>query len=649
MDVGLMWQSIRGRTTNARKFNANWPAAFLIVALMPALVACGGGGGLIVLDPNPRPAPTPTPVPTPTPTPTPDPTPTPTPTLDPPDIDPAGLLDTPRFTTHQPDVLEQIGAHHAYARGLTGRGVSIGIDDSIVDYTQRDEFGSRVKLTDADGAVLSYLRPDGDIPFSEIQNCRFRGTCIIFHRNSGGREETVNQWIHEVVQDVGWPTQDDEFFIVDVYYGIFDPEGALYRWTEVPTPYGRSGSHGTVVASTAAGRNLGVAPEAIIIPIARNLTDDQGASGLADQFLRKLFAALPAATREIYDTRNAIAWRDDYAKFDVINRSWGAAIFDPEEISTGVESELRWYNTYMPKTLRAFLQVDTPDAEKTILVYAAGNEGAPFSGIGADLPYWIPELRGYSLSAAATDPSTGRIADFSNRCGSLPPDWDAARFGPHYCLAAPGIVRGLVPDPNSPGRGDVEDGIQGTSVAAPVVSGALALLMEHFRGRRGNTQIVKRMLDTADRSGPYADLEIYGAGHLDLEAALSPVGSMSAGQGSHALGRTTLPDTHCLRRDRPTCRQHRACRVRRTGLSVLGTAVGAHLWAAGRPLSHSAVRSARCRFADDWPRCSRIALDRAWLDQRLLAIGGLDVGGGLRPDVGRRRPQVARRRLGIRP
>ena len=54
-------------------------------------------------------------------------------------------LRTKRFRTHQPKVLEQIGAHHAYAKGLTGRGVRIGIEDSVVDYTQRNEFGNRVK------------------------------------------------------------------------------------------------------------------------------------------------------------------------------------------------------------------------------------------------------------------------------------------------------------------------------------------------------------------------------------------------------------------------------------------------------------------------------------------------------------------------
>ena len=84
-----------------------------------------------------------------------------------------------------------------------------------------------------------------------------------------------------------------------------------------------------------------------------------------------------------------------------------------------------------------------------------------------------------------------------------------------------------VPDARSPGRGYVKDDVPGTSFAAPIVSGALAPMMEHFRGTRCNTAIVRRILDTADRSGVYSQSEIYGAGHLDLEAAHSPVGTLT--------------------------------------------------------------------------------------------------------------------------
>ena len=263
-------------------------------------------------------------------------------------------------------------------------------------------------------------------------------------------------------------------------------------------------------------------------------------NALADAALRTAITLLPSFERGQLDELLAGAYREDYSKFDIINRSYGIELFDPDVISAEIESELLWYRRYLPKTMNAVLQVGTPGDQKTILVYAAGNSRQPWSGLGADLPYYIPELRAFSLAVAATNPSTGNIADYSNRCGPLPSDWNAATHGRHYCLAAPGTVRGLVPDANTPGRGDVRGGLPGTSYAAPVVSGALALLMEHFRGTRGNTAIVKRMVDTADRSGRYADLETYGAGHLDIEAALSPVGSLNAGQSVRALHRTTL-------------------------------------------------------------------------------------------------------------
>ena len=486
-----------------------------------SLAACGGGGGG-----GSRPT-----IVTPTPEPTPPADPT---------ADPAFHLDTARFTTHQPKVLEQIGAHHAYARGLTGRGVRIGIDDSIVDYTQSGEFGGRVRLREADGASLAYPRPDGDLIFSDVDTCiLFDPTCNTWVGNSGGDPEAVNSWVRQIVDTDGWPTRDDSVFVEDEYWNVNDPIERLFRWTEVPTPYGE-GAHGTTVASVAAGQNLGVAPGATIIPMAQNLSDDQRTNAFADETLQRWVVELPATIRNVLDDDLASVQRDNYVKFDIINRSYGAAVFDPNVISSAVGSELQWYRRYLPKTLDALLQVDRPDAEKTILVYSAGNEGEPWSGLGADLPFYIPELRGHSLAVAATNPETQAIADYSNRCGPLPSNWNAARHGPHYCLAAPGTVRGLVPNPNSPGSGDVSDGETGTSFAAPVVSGALALLMEHFRGTRGNTEVVRRMLDTADRSGRYANSAIYGAGHLDLEAALSPVGTLSVGQASRGLYDSSL-------------------------------------------------------------------------------------------------------------
>ena len=499
-------------------------AVTLAVGLL-FLAACGGGGGSRLGPTATRPPDTPEP---PT-----EPAPPPSPTSN-----PAYHLETPRFTTHQPNVLEQIGAHHAYAKGLTGRGVRIGIDDTIVDYTQSAEFGSRVKLRDADGARLAYSRPLGDLPFGDVDSCHTDPACQIWIGDSEDDDEAHNSWVRQIVSEDGWPTSDDSVFVLDEHFPEDGSIGQLLRWWEVPTPYGRSGSHGTAVASVAAGTNLGVAPAATIIPSANNLSDDQAASAVAERALQIVIEALPTADRRQLDDTVAQDVRDDYARFDIINRSYGTRVSEISVIDS--VDTARWFRTYLPKTLSAIWQTDTPGADKTIVVYAAGNDGDPVPGLGALLPYGFPELRGHSLAVAATNPRTEIIADYSNRCGPLPSDWNASRHGPHYCLVAPGTVRGLVPNASTPGRGDASSGLQGTSFAAPIVSGALALLKEHFRGTRGNSAIVRRMLDTADRSGRYADLEMYGAGHLDLQAALSPVGTLSAGQSARALKRTTL-------------------------------------------------------------------------------------------------------------
>ena len=503
------------KTTNSRLL-----PVFALTGIV-LLAACGGGGGPDPTSVRPPPEPQPEPAPPPA-----------------ADSFPAYHLETPRFTTHQPYLLEQIGAHHAYAKGLTGRGVRVGIDDTIVDYTQTAEFGSRVRLHDADGAKLAYSRPLGDNATSDVDVCRSDPECQIWEGDSGGDEEAHNSWVRQIVDEEGWPTRDDSVFVVDKHYPEDGSIEQLLRWREVPTPYGPHGSHGTIVASIAAGSNLGVAPEATIIPTARNLTDDQEADAIADQTLRNWIQALPNTDRQQLDDMLALGVRDDYAKFDIINRSYGTRNSELSIVDS-IESA-RWYDAHLPRTLDAIWQSDVPDSNKTIVVYAAGNEGDPVPNLGGYLPYLFSELRGHSLAVAATDPGTGAIAEYSNRCGPLPSDWNASRHGRHYCLVAPGTARGLEPNPDRPGRGDTVDGVTGTSIAAPVVSGALALLKEHFRGTRGNTEIVRRIVDTADRSGRYADLETYGAGHLDLEAALSPVGRLTAGSADRALSRTGL-------------------------------------------------------------------------------------------------------------
>ena len=101
------------------------------------------------------------------------------------------------------------------------------------------------------------------------------------------------------------------------------------------------------------------------------------------------------------------------------------------------------------------------------------------------------------------------------------------------------------------------DQSQGTSIAAPMVSGALALMKQYFMAGTncgagdlcglGSHELVARILATADKRGIYADSSVYGAGLLDLKNALTPQGELQLLSGesvgdseSHRLSQSAL-------------------------------------------------------------------------------------------------------------
>ena len=139
------------------------------------------------------------------------------------------------------------------------------------------------------------------------------------------------------------------------------------------------------------------------------------------------------------------------------------------------------------------------------------------------LPARISGLRGHVIAVVAVAPDSDgdgdyEIAPFSNRCGI------AAR----WCIAAPGdrirvAYFGPDPDDGSPGFQGADD-FRGTSFAAPMVTGSLAVMKSYFRSQLSNTKLVERLLETANDTGIYADPAIYGEGLLDLGAATAPVG-----------------------------------------------------------------------------------------------------------------------------
>ena len=204
--------------------------------------------------------------------------------------------------------------------------------------------------------------------------------------------------------------------------------------------------------------------------------------------------------------------------------------------------------------------------EKKILVWAAGNAHdqpclpliSNCHGFSLDpvilghvdavsveflggLPARIEELRGHSIAVVSVGrdlDGDGRpnISSFSNRCG-IAAEWCIAAPGEDVSVALYGrigvtsVARGIGPR-------------DGTSFAAPMVAGGLALMQQLFRDQIPNTDLVERLLYTAAKDGPYADTQVYGQGLMDLGAATSPVGETMLAPGTSVDNRGySLSDT----------------------------------------------------------------------------------------------------------
>ena len=188
----------------------------------------------------------------------------------------------------------------------------------------------------------------------------------------------------------------------------------------------------------------------------------------------------------------------------------------------------------------AFRSAADPDKDR-VIVFAAGNEGwNTETGVVRDFyddshkhstlvvpenlpgewgmtPARFPELQGHWLHVVALD-RYGTIAAFSNGCG-------AAQA---WCIAAPGthIVAPNMGDPNGKQVGS------GTSFAAPMVSGAAAILKSAFPNLSAR-QVVTLLLMSANKEGHFSNSDVYGRGMLDLEAATRPQTHAACGESGY--------------------------------------------------------------------------------------------------------------------
>ncbi|HSD18172.1 MAG TPA: S8 family serine peptidase [Thermomonas sp.] len=292
--------------------------------------------------------------------------------------------------------------------------------------------------------------------------------------------------------------------------------------------------HGTVVASLAAGRPApglysggetgnwggGIAQDATIVSsrIISDAPPDDDGSGEGNEI-----GAGQGYGPSFLELHRELA--DAGAK--IINNSWGGLYWDDPALTTELATAYK----------------DFVVNRGGIVVFANGNAGEDprfrtQPSDNARLPTLANDAvleKGW-LTVGALDPSTlypERLTDYSQQCGPAM----------NYCLVAPGNVVFIDPDATTAANSGLYQG-GGTSYAAPLVSGAAAVVWSAFP-YFSNDQVRQAILGSATDLGAAGVDPVFGWGLLNVTRAASGPSNFAWGDFSvsftgHSVWRTSI-------------------------------------------------------------------------------------------------------------
>lgn len=277
---------------------------------------------------------------------------------------------------------------------------------------------------------------------------------------------------------------------------------AEHCWLDVtngtPFPNAVAGAHGTHVMGTICGSNdatgdtVGVAIDALWIAAGANL---QFSTLISDCITAFQWASDPDGDPETLDDVP-----------DVINNSWGDF-----GCNTGFDGA-----------------IDGIEAAGVVVVFAAGNEGPGAQTIRAPANRIASEVN--VLAVGALNPGSSTIASFSSRgpsqCSLEPGQPDSLLIKPEVC------ARGVDVRSTVPGGGYEGGGWSGTSMAAPHVAGAVALLRQ-INPEAPPDEIKWALINSAVDMGEPGNENTHGFGRIDVYAASQLL-------GGHVEGFVTL-------------------------------------------------------------------------------------------------------------
>ena len=205
---------------------------------------------------------------------------------------------------------------------------------------------------------------------------------------------------------------------------------------------------------------------------------------------------------------------------DIMNLSLGGTDTIGTDCNSAATCESRLGSTL-------YSALEAAGAAGKILVWAAGNEGNSSPSVISGAAIYDDDFKETTVIVVASGldgkigtTSNGWTSGGSNQCG----------IAAAICITAPGtLLYSALLNSNSSAVA-----FTGTSMAAPMVAGGLALIKQEFSSLT-NAQVVDRLFATATDTDEYSQSSIYGHGMMNLNAATAAIGSLQTIGGSNLL------------------------------------------------------------------------------------------------------------------
>lgn len=416
--------------------------------------------------------------------------------------------------------LQQIGAQYAYARGYDGRkvyrtftkydfpvdgniyGVNFEIRDEVINVAVYDN-GVYAQNPKLEPNIVKFNPENGGGTFGfnfDYGPCTSANNTMCYKFDSSTNKLMLQNGAGQPLQEVGSFTQAewDEYssrYAADYVWKVTDTEPHQLNGTGSSAPNEVS-SHGTHVAGIIGARpepegtdgsnTQGVVTNVGLIPFTFNPFGNVNTNiDLLNNMITDFGTMMDSTNQNI----------------DIVNMSFG-----PDSSTTLNAANIGSY-------FAEHGALDTFFQNNRILVVAAGNEGQDEANVISGIPT-VEGLKDLAenlfVTVVAVD-KDNNITDYSNKCGSAA----------NWCISAPGgtadnpIISTV--GPNSIG------GMAGTSMAAPTVTGSLALIMSAFPNLKPQ-EAVQILFETATDLGDPGIDAIYGHGLVNLEKASMPIG-----------------------------------------------------------------------------------------------------------------------------